>query len=291
MSEPNPSVVLENSTNQDEKDLAKKRALLASKEMEPIQGTVDVEVPLPVLWEAFTHANWWARWNKCFFWARNRDLQLGQKLIWAFEPIRAWYLYKMFAIANIVELEKNRKVTWEVTALPGFYARHTYHMEDLGNGRTRFGSWEQAHGAQIRTPLKRFWVAHFTFVKDRSLEGARQVEEVYRREGKITKDNLKPRRYWKFWLMIALLLLLLIAGGIALWFYLEYMRPTRITLAPGVDAVLAGGGNSLIVKDGSELMVLDTKFPPASDWLRKTVADDFGPVTTVATISLSPVRR
>ena len=281
MSEPNPSVVLENSTNQNEKDLAKKRALLASKEMEPIQGTVDVEVPLPVLWEAFTHANWWARWNKCFFWARNRDLQLGQKLIWAFEPIRAWYLYKMFAIANIVELEKNRKVTWEVTALPGFYARHTYHMEDLGNGRTRFGSWEQAHGAQIRTPLKRFWVAHFTFVKDRSLEGARQVEEVYRREGKITKDNLKPRRYWKFWLMIALLLLLLIAGGIALWFYLEYMRPTRITLAPGVDAVLAGGGNSLIVKDGSELMVLDTKFPPASDWLRKTVADDFGPVTIV----------
>ena len=129
MSEPNPSVVLENSTNQDEKDLAKKRALLASKEMEPIQGTVDVEVPLPVLWEAFTHANWWARWNKCFFWARNRDLQLGQKLIWAFEPIRAWYLYKMFAIANIVELEKNRKVTWEVTALPGFYAGHTNRSE------------------------------------------------------------------------------------------------------------------------------------------------------------------
>ena len=47
--------------------------------------------------------NWWPRWTKCFFWARNRDLQLGQKLIWAFQPIRWYYLYKMFAIANIVE--------------------------------------------------------------------------------------------------------------------------------------------------------------------------------------------
>jgi glyoxylase-like metal-dependent hydrolase (beta-lactamase superfamily II) len=279
----NPSVVVENSSDQNAKDLAKKRALLSSTEMEPIQGTVDVDVPLPVLWEAFTHANWWPRWNKCFFWARNRDLQLGQKLIWAFQPIRPWYLYKMFAIANIVELHEERKVTWEVTALPGFYARHTYHMEDIGNGRTRFGSWEQAHGAQIRFPLtKKFWQAHFTFVKDQSLDGARNLEEVYRREGKITKDKLKPRRYWLFWLVVVLLLLLLVGGAIGLWFYIEYMRPTRIALAPGVEAVLAGGGNSLIVKDGADLMVLDTKFPPASDWLRKRVANEFSePVTIV----------
>jgi glyoxylase-like metal-dependent hydrolase (beta-lactamase superfamily II) len=276
VSQSNPSVVLENSSDQNKKDLAKKDALLASTEMAPVQGTVDVAVPLGVLWEAFTHANWWPRWNKCFFWAHNRDLQLGDKLIWAFQPIKWWYLYKMFAIANIVELHEERKVTWEVTALPGFYARHTYHMEDLGDGRTRFGSWEQAHGAQIRFPLtKKFWVAHFTFVKDRSLDGARTLEDVYRREGKITKDKLKPKRYWGFWLVALLVLLLLIGGGIALNFYVKYMRPTQIALAPGVDVVTAGGGNSLIVKDGADLMLLDTKFPPASDWLRKRIANDF----------------
>jgi hypothetical protein len=65
-------------------------------------------------------------------------LVAGRKLIWAFQPIRWYYLYKMFAIANIVNVESQSKVTWEVTALPGFYARHTYHMEDLGNGRSRF---------------------------------------------------------------------------------------------------------------------------------------------------------
>ena len=282
MTEPNPAVVLENSSDQNKKDLARKEALLSSTEMAPVQGTVDVAVPIDTLWEAFTHANWWPRWNKCFFWAHNRDLQLGQKLIWAFQPIRWWYLYKMFAIANIVELHDGRKVTWEVTALPGFYARHTYHMEDLGDGHTRFGSWEQAHGAQIRFPLtKKFWVAHFTFVKDRSLDGARTLEAVYKREGKITKDKLKPRRYWGFFLALLLLLVVLVAGSISGWFYLEYMRPTRITLAPGVDVLTAGGGNSLIVKDGADLMVLDTKFPPASDWLRKRLSSDFGHVTIV----------
>ena len=169
--------------------------------MIPVQGTVDVDIPVSVLWEAFTHANWWPRWNKCFFWAHNRDLVLGKKLIWVFQPIKWWYPYKMFAIANIVEVEKEKKVTWEVTALPGFYARHTYSVEDLGDGRSRFGSWEQAMGPQARFgPTKKFWVAHFTFVKDKSLEGARHLEEVYKREGKITKDTLKPKRYWLFWL-------------------------------------------------------------------------------------------
>ena len=276
VSQTNPAVVLENSSDQNKTDLAKKDRLLASTEMAPVQGTADVNVPIDVLWEGFTHANWWPRWNKCFFWAHNRDLQLGQKLIWVFQPIRWWYLYKMFAIANIVELHDGRKVTWEVTALPGFYARHTYHMEDLGDGRTRFGSWEQAHGAQIKFPLtKKFWVAHFTFVKDRSLQGAKQLENVYQREGEITKDKLKPKRYWGFWLAVCLLLLLITVGGVALSFYVKYMRPTEIALAPGVDAVLSGGGNSLIVKDGPDLMVLDTKFPPASDWLRKRLSNEF----------------
>ena len=283
MPEQNPQVVLENRTNQPEKDLAKKRALLASTEMAPIQGTVDVEVPTPVLWEAFTHANWWPRWNKCFFWAHNRDLVLGKKLIWAFEPIRWWYLYKMFAIANIVELEKEKKVTWEVTALPGFYARHTYHMEDLGDGGTRFGSWEQAHGAQIRFPLtKKFWVAHFTFVKDRSLEGARSLESIYQREGKISKEKLPKRRYWLFWLTILILLLVLVAAGLAGWFYYSFLRPTEVSLAPGVEVVMGGGGNSLLVRDGQELMLLDTKFPPGSDWLQKRISKEIGaPVTIV----------
>ena len=291
MAQANPTVVLDNSSDQNKSDLAKKDRLLSSTEMAPVQGTVDVNVPIDVLWEGFTHANWWPRWNKCFFWAHNRDLQLGQKLIWAFQPIRWWYLYKMFAIANIVELHDGRKVTWEVTALPGFYARHTYHMEDLGDGRTRFGSWEQAHGAQIKFPLtKKFWVAHFTFVKDRSLEGAQQLEQVYQRkqttindgpqnavneQRRITDKDLPPRRYRAFWLVTVLILLLALAAPIPIWFYVEYMRPTQIALAPGVDVVTAGGGNSLIVKDDEDLMLLDTKFPPASDWLRRRIANEF----------------
>ncbi|HJT68480.1 MAG TPA: MBL fold metallo-hydrolase [Pyrinomonadaceae bacterium] len=294
MSQPNPPVVLENSSDQDKTDLAKKDRLLSSTEMAPVQGTVDVAVPLDVLWEGFTHAKWWPRWNKCFFWAYNRDLQLGRKLIWAFEPIRSWYLYKMFAIAHIVELHDGRKVTWEVTGMPGFYARHTYHMEDLGNGCTRFGSWEQAQGAQIRFPLtKKFWVAHFTFVKDRSLEGACRLEKIYQHQQNMTNaalrsttnephstprnltdEDLPLRRYRAFWLVTILILLLALAAPIPLWFYVEYMRPTQIALAPGVDVITAGGGNSLIVRDGADLMLLDTKFPPASDWLRNRLSNE-----------------
>jgi glyoxylase-like metal-dependent hydrolase (beta-lactamase superfamily II) len=268
-----PPVVRENSAGQDLKDLDRKQSLLASTEMAPVQGTVEVDVPASDLWEAFAHPDWWPRWNRCFYWARNRDLKLGDKLVWAFEPLSPWYVYKMPASAHIVELEPGRKVTWEVTVLPGFYARHTYHVEEAGEGRSRFGSWEQARGAQIRFgPTKKFWTAHFTFVRDRSLEGARRLEEVYRRDGKITKGALGPRRYWKLWLAAILLLAAALAAAAGLWFYAAYMRPERLALAPGVELVTAGGSNSVIVSDGADVLLIDTKFPPASGWLGKYVA-------------------
>lgn len=275
MAESAPAVVRESGDDQDPKDIAKKEALLASPEMSPIQGTVDVDVPAAVLWETFARPDLWPRWNRCFFWVSNRDLVLGEKLVWVFEPIRPWYLYKMFATAKIVELVPGRKVTWEVTVLPGFYARHTYHLEDLGGGRSRFGTWEQAMGGLIRlAPTKAFWVAHFTFVKDRSLEGARSLEEIYKRDGAIREDSLKPRRYWKFWLALLLLLALVTLGALGLWFYRSYMSPERVTLVPGVEMVTAGGGNSVLVRDGGDLLLIDTKFPPASGWLSRYVSGD-----------------
>ena len=123
------------------------------------------------------------------FWVHNSDLQPGQELIWVFEPIRRWYLYKLPARARIVELESQHKVTWEVTFIPGFYARHTYSMEDLGAGRTRFGSWEKAMGPIFRL-LRVFWLAHFVFVKERSLLGAQTLETIYREKGSLHPQHL-----------------------------------------------------------------------------------------------------
>lgn len=167
----------------------KKDELLASQDMEPVAGTVEVDIPIETLWSCFAHPNHWKQWNSCFFWAMNKELVLGDQLVWAFQPIRKWYLYKMPAIAKIVELEPQKKVTWEVSALPGFYALHTYHMEHLGKGRSRFGSWEQAMGWNFRL-MKRFWIAHFNFVKDESLRGAQHLEKIFKSTGSLSKQML-----------------------------------------------------------------------------------------------------
>ena len=68
--------------------------------MVPVQRTVDLDVPVEELWEAFRHANLWPRWNRCFSWAKNKDLILGRKLIWCFQPIKWHYLYKLPASAK-----------------------------------------------------------------------------------------------------------------------------------------------------------------------------------------------
>lgn len=164
--------------------MSRAEQLLASHDMEPVQGTVEVEIPADELWRCFSRPDRWPRWNECFLWVRNRSLGAGRLLVWAFQPIKPQYLYKLPAIARIVEVEPERRATWEVTAVPGMYARHTYSIEPRGDGRSAFSSWEQAMGPGFRL-TRRFWVAHFEFVRDRSVEGARRLEEIYRREGRL----------------------------------------------------------------------------------------------------------
>lgn len=184
-------------------------ALSRSKDMTPVVGSVELDIPIAELWRCFTRADLWPRWNHCMFWALNRDLRAGDRLIWAFEPLRWWLPYKLAGTARLVEVGKAHHVTWEVTMLPGFFARHTYFMEDLGSGRTRFGSWEQAMGPTFRL-LRPFWLAHFNFVLEESLQGAQNLEQIYARSGALHPERLprQARASSYFLLLLAAALLL-----------------------------------------------------------------------------------
>jgi hypothetical protein len=144
----------------------------------PIEGTAEVALPVERMWEAFADVPGWRDWNPCMAWARvgGGELKEGATLYWAFRPIRRRYLYRMPAVAKIVECEPERKVTWEARG-PGFHALHSYLFEPLGPDSSSFGSWEIAGGASYRL-MRRFWLAHFRFVRDQSLVGARGIVEL-----------------------------------------------------------------------------------------------------------------
>ena len=138
------------------------------------------------VWELFADVPSWPRWNPCMRWARVRggELKVGATLIWVFNAIRPWYPYKLPAIARIVEVEPCRKVTWEVR-VGGLHALHSYLFEPLDGGRCRFGSWEIAEGPGF-TAVRRFWLAHFRYVCQASLDGARWLP------GNEPKVRLRP---------------------------------------------------------------------------------------------------
>jgi polyketide cyclase/dehydrase/lipid transport protein len=141
----------------------------------PIEGGTEVALPAERMWEVFADVRRWPEWNPCMWWARvsGGELREGARLYWAFNPIKRRYLYKLPAVAPIVECEPGRSVTWEVSTL-GFHARHRYEIEPLGPDRCRFGSWEVADGPTFRR-TRRFWLAHFRFVCETSLAGAREL--------------------------------------------------------------------------------------------------------------------
>jgi Polyketide cyclase / dehydrase and lipid transport len=144
----------------------------------PIEGAVELDLPVQSLWETFIDVPRWSSWNPCIWRARVRggELREGATLIWAFNPIERRYLYKLPATAKIVEFEPHDRVTWEVR-VPGFHALHSYRFASLGEHRCSFGSWEVAEGPAYRS-LSRFWLAHFRFVCRESLAGAQALTQA-----------------------------------------------------------------------------------------------------------------
>jgi hypothetical protein len=144
----------------------------------PIQGSVTVPMPIGRLWEVLADVARWPDWNPCMYWARvtGGELRAGAHLVWVFNPIRPVLLYRLPALARIVECEPRRVVTWEVSVPPGFHALHSYRFEGIDEDTSRFGSWEVAEGPVYRA-LRPFWLAHFRFVRDASLEGAQRLAE------------------------------------------------------------------------------------------------------------------
>lgn len=251
-------------------DTKRAENLRQSTDMTPVDASVEVEVPAAALWEAFSRPRLWPKWNQCFLAVQNEALRLGDRLFWVFGPIKPYYPYVMPAVANIIEVEPGHKVTWEVTALPGFYAQHTYSIEPLDERRSRFRSWEKAYGPSFRG-TKDFWLAHFWFVNQRSLEGARWLEREYQRYGDLSSLTEPPG------IVSRVRQRVLTASAVAapVWFYQAYVHQSAVTLAKGVHAVIGGGGNALVVEDGHEALLVDSKFPPGSEllarWIRKHI--------------------
>ena len=114
-------------------------------------------------------------------------------------------------------------------------------------------------------------MAHFIFVKNRSLQGARLLESIYQRTGQLDESTLPKRRGW----YPLQNLKALVSGSDILQFEI-------VSLAPNVWAVLGGGGNSLVVKDGAEVLVVDPKMSMYARRLKRWIERDLqAKVTTV----------
>jgi hypothetical protein len=141
----------------------------------PISGAVELAMPVDRLWAIFLDVAGWPDWNPCIWRAQVRGGRVheGATLVWAFNPIRRRYPYKLPAMAEIVEVVPYDRITWEVSAL-GFHAVHAYRFARVDDQSCRFGSWEVAEGPSYRR-LRRFWNAHFEYVCRESLAGARTL--------------------------------------------------------------------------------------------------------------------
>ena len=142
--------------------------------MEPVTGTVDLAADADRIWAAFSNVPRWSLWNHAFWrsWVTGGELRENATIWLLFNPIRPWLPYKLPGPATIVELDE-RSVTWKVD-IAGLHARHRYSVTPLDGGGCRFESWEVAHGP-LFDAIRPCGLAHFRFVRDASLDGARHL--------------------------------------------------------------------------------------------------------------------
>ena len=90
--------------------------------MATVEGYTTLSIPVSEVWRTFLDVGQWHTWNRCFFraWVRGGRLREGATLIWFFNPIKPYYLYKMFATAKIVEFVPEQKVTMGSERPSGF---------------------------------------------------------------------------------------------------------------------------------------------------------------------------
>ena len=83
----------------------------------PVEGSVELDLPLDDLWRTFLDVGGWHRWNPCIWRASVSDGRLAENatLVWAFNPIAPRYLYKLPAVATIVATNNRRSI--RLTAL------------------------------------------------------------------------------------------------------------------------------------------------------------------------------
>jgi hypothetical protein len=139
----------------------------------PVEGYTTLAMPVERIWGVQLDVARWHEWNPCFAWSHmlGGRTELGKTLVFVFNPIQRRFPYRLPAVAKIVELEPCERLTWEVK-LPGFHALHSYRFERLDDDTCRYGSWEVAEGALYRV-ARGFWLAHFAYVCESSLRGAR----------------------------------------------------------------------------------------------------------------------
>ena len=141
----------------------------------PVEGYTTLDMPVERIWGFQLDVPRWHEWNTCFAWSRmiGGRVELGRTLLFVFNPIQRRYPYRLPAVAKIVELEPYERLSWEVK-LPGFHALHSYRFERIDDSTCRYGSSEAAEGSLYRS-ARGFWLAHFAYVCESSLRGARDL--------------------------------------------------------------------------------------------------------------------
>ncbi|MCA9772696.1 MAG: SRPBCC family protein [Myxococcales bacterium] len=139
------------------------------RDMDPLEGAVEVSIACEVLWDRLADARRWPEWIDAIAWARaSASLTEGARIWIGFRSAPS-----LPVPFRVVQWRPGEGIAFELRA-PGLHWRHAWRVEAAGEGRARLSSWDLARGAVFRRFRGRL-MARLEAMRASSLQGAREL--------------------------------------------------------------------------------------------------------------------
>jgi len=165
--------------------------LYASNDMNSVETTVVVAIPIDVLWSFFNQPSNWPIWSWGYSNVDADSLLLCENLHINFNTYSQlpFTIPSTCSVYNLTTEDEFVGVTWSYASI-GLFGIHTQTFTKLSEDTTSYYNWEKADGIDVAT-FSSIWQNQFYFVQQDTIIGMQCLETVYQNTGYLDISDVK----------------------------------------------------------------------------------------------------
>jgi len=166
-------------------------ALYQSNDMDTVDGSIEVSIPIDVLWSFFNQPSNWPIWSWGYASVDADSVELCTTINIQFNTYAhlPFTLPSSCKVYNVTFEDDIVAVYWSYSAI-GLFGVHQQTLQKLSEDTSTYSNWEKADGLVIKSTSS-IWENQFAFIQQMTLNGLTCLETVYQNTGYLDISDVK----------------------------------------------------------------------------------------------------